>query len=93
MPGLQLVRAGQPSRFPFAAARSPGDDIEMEEGKKKPSQQITIDQVRALDEFFNVGTHRGGLRIVLVNPTEAMNRAPRTHFLKHLKNHRQVLCF
>ena len=28
------------------------------EGKKKPSQQITIDQVRALDDFLHVGTHR-----------------------------------
>jgi len=62
-----------------------GEDIEVEEGKKKPSQQITIDQVRALDEFFNVGTHRGGLRIVIVNPTEAMNRSTANSLLKTLE--------
>ena len=61
------------------------DDIEVEDGKKKPSQQITIDQVRDLDEFFNIGTHRGGLRIVLVNPTEAMNRNTANSLLKTLE--------
>lgn len=61
------------------------DDLEVEDGKKKPSQQITIDQVRGLDEFFNVGTHRGGLRIVLVNPTEAMNRSTANSLLKTLE--------
>lgn len=61
------------------------EDFEAEEGKKKPSQQITIDQIRALDEFFNVGTHRGGLRIILVNPTEAMNRNAANSLLKTLE--------
>lgn len=61
------------------------DEIEVEDGKKKPSQQITIDQVRALDEFFNIGTHRGGLRIILVNPTEAMNRSTANSLLKTLE--------
>jgi len=62
-----------------------GEDVEVEEGKKKPSQQITIDQVRALDDFFNVGTHRGGLRIVIINPTEAMNRSNANSLLKTLE--------
>ena len=61
------------------------DEVEVEEGKKKPSQQITIDQVRGLDEFMNVGTHRGGLRIVIVNPTEAMNRSTANSLLKTLE--------
>lgn len=61
------------------------EDVEVEDGKKKPSQQITIDQVRGLDDFFNVGTHRGGLRIVLVNPTEAMNRSTANSLLKTLE--------
>ena len=62
-----------------------GEDAEVEDGKKKPSQQITIDQVRGLDEFFNIGTHRGGLRIILVNPTEAMNRSTANSLLKTLE--------
>lgn len=62
-----------------------GEEVEVEEGKKKPSQQITIDQVRGLDEFFNIGTHRAGLRIILVNPTEAMNRNAANSLLKTLE--------
>jgi DNA polymerase-3 subunit delta' len=62
-----------------------GEEGETEDGKKKPSQQITIDQVRGLDEFFNIGTHRGGLRIILVNPTEAMNRNTANSLLKTLE--------
>lgn len=61
------------------------DEVEVEEGKKKPSQQITIDQVRGLDDFLNVGTHRGGLRVVLVNPAEAMNRNTANAILKTLE--------
>ena len=55
------------------------------EGKKKPSQQITIDQVRALDDFLHVGTHRQGARIVLIHPAEAMNRATANALLKSLE--------
>ena len=53
--------------------------------KKKPSQQITIDQVRALDDFLHIGTHRQGARVVLVNPAEAMNRATANALLKSLE--------
>jgi DNA polymerase-3 subunit delta' len=58
---------------------------EAEDGKKKASQQITIDQVRGLDDFLNVGTHRAGLRVILINPTEAMNRSTANALLKSLE--------
>lgn len=61
------------------------EEGEAEEGKKKASQQITIDQVRGLDDFFNVGTHRGGLRIIVINPAEAMNRSTANALLKTLE--------
>ncbi|MBS1188778.1 MAG: holB [Rhodocyclaceae bacterium] len=67
---------------PEAMAES---DNEGEDGKKKASQQITIEQVRGLDDFFNVGTHRSGLRIILVYPTEAMNRNTANALLKSLE--------
>jgi DNA polymerase-3 subunit delta' len=54
-------------------------------GKKKPSQQITIDQVRALDDFLHVGTHRQGARVVLLHPAEAMNRNTANSLLKALE--------
>lgn len=61
------------------------EEADAEEGKKKASQQITIDQVRGLDDFLNVGTHRAGLRIILVNPAEAMNRSTANALLKTLE--------
>lgn len=60
-------------------------EAETEESKKKASQQITIEQVRVLDDFFNVGTHRSGLRIILICPTEAMNRSAANALLKALE--------
>ncbi len=61
------------------AAEGEGD------GKKKASKEILIDQVRALDDFLGVGSHRGGLSIVLVNPAEAMNRNAANSILKILE--------
>jgi DNA polymerase-3 subunit delta' len=54
-------------------------------GKKKPSGQIAIAQIRALDDFLHVGTHRQGLRVVLLHPAEAMNRNTANSLLKSLE--------
>ena len=40
---------------------------------KQPSIVITVDQVRELADFLNIGSHRGKLRIALVHPAEDMN--------------------
>ena len=66
----------------LAEAESEGEGGE---GGKKASQQITIDQVRGLDDFLHVGTHRAGLRVVLVCPAEAMNRSTANALLKTLE--------
>jgi DNA polymerase-3 subunit delta' len=39
----------------------------------KPSLEIKVEQVRALADFLNVGSHRGRRRIALVHPAEDMN--------------------
>jgi len=57
----------------------------VKEGKARPSQQIKIEQIRALDDFLVVGTHRAGLRIILVYPAEAMNRSTGNALLKSLE--------
>ena len=49
------------------------------------SKQIRIDQIRALQGFLAVGSHRGGLRIVLIRPAEAMNAATANALLKSLE--------
>lgn len=72
-----------------------GEEAEADEetGKKKPSQQITIDQVRGLDDFLHVGTHRQGIRIVLLHPAEAMNRSTANALLKSLEEPRPGTLF
>jgi len=79
-PDLRLL---QPQSFASVAGDAgDGDDPA---GTKKPGQQITIDQVRALDDFLHVGTHRHGARVILLNPAEAMNRATANALLKSLE--------
>lgn len=59
------------------------------EGRPKagaaPSRQIKIDQVRELQDFLAIGTHRGGARVILVRPAEAMNAATANALLKSLE--------
>ena len=77
-PDLRLL---QPNALVEGEGASEGEEA----GKKKPSQQITIDQVRALDDFLHLGTHRHGARVVLLNPAEAMNRPTANALLKSLE--------
>jgi DNA polymerase III subunit delta' len=55
------------------------------EPAKKKSEQIRIEQVRELAGFLAVGTHRGGLRVLLVYPAEAMNANTQNALLKSLE--------
>jgi DNA polymerase-3 subunit delta' len=52
---------------------------------KKRSEQIRIEQVRELADFLAVGTHRAGLRVILVYPAEAMNANTQNALLKSLE--------
>ena len=55
------------------------------EPAKKKSEQIRIEQARELADFLAVGTHRGGLRVILVYPAEAMNPNTQNALLKNLE--------
>ena len=52
---------------------------------KKPSTQIKIDQIRALEDFIYIGSHRNGRRVVIVEPAEALNPAAANALLKVLE--------
>jgi DNA polymerase-3 subunit delta' len=58
---------------------------EREAGKKKPSRQISVDQIRSLANFANLSAHRGGYRLVLIHPAEAMNTNAANALLKTLE--------
>ena len=53
--------------------------------KKAPSREIVIDQVRAIGEFLAVSSHRGGRRVVLLAPVEALNAPAANALLKLLE--------
>ena len=52
---------------------------------EKPSKEITIDQVRALDNMVNQTSHRGGKRVVVVYPAHKLNRNAANALLKTLE--------
>ena len=91
--GCRWFAAGSHPDFrrlePEALAREPlGDPEEAAETsakRAKPSLQIKIEQVRDLDAFLNVGSHRGSLRVVLVHPAEDMNPNAANALLKGLE--------
>lgn len=62
-------------------------DEEAEPGARrgKPSTEIKVEQVRALADFLNVGSHRGRLRVALVHPAEEMNLHAANALLKGLE--------
>ena len=52
---------------------------------RKPSLQIRIEQTRALANFINLGSHRGGRRVAVIHPAEDMNQATANSLLKSLE--------
>jgi DNA polymerase-3 subunit delta' len=70
----------------LAPADEDGAPGEVEdEGKKKASKQIKIEQIRSLSDFLNIGSHRNGSRVVLIHPAESMNPGSANALLKSLE--------
>ena len=90
-PGCRWFAAGSHPDFrrvePEALARAPAEDTEDPAPTRtaKPSQEIKVDQVRALDGFLNLQSHRGGPRVALIHPAEAMNPNAANALLKGLE--------
>jgi len=61
--------------------------------KKKASAQILIGQIRALEDFVNIGGHRSSRRVILIEPAEAMNIAAENALLKSLEEPPSGVCF
>jgi DNA polymerase III subunit delta' len=71
---------------PDAAAEAEEEGETAGDGdKKKASKQIRIQQVREVEEFFHVGGHRGGARVCVIDPAEAMNPITANALLKILE--------
>ena len=70
---------------PESMAGEDAEGGEVPADTKKKSDQIKIAQVRNLQRFLAVGTHRAGLRVIVVHPAEAMNTATQNALLKSLE--------
>lgn len=73
---------------PEALARrgiDPDDEAERPARAAKPSTEIKIDQIRALDDFLNLRSHRDGRRVALVHPAEDLNANAANALLKGLE--------
>lgn len=82
-PDLRLIR-------PEAMALEEGDVASEEEaasssGRKNPSREIRIEQLRELTNWFNTATHRGGWRVAVIYPAQAMNHVTANALLKVLE--------
>lgn len=62
-----------------------GEEGGAEKSKKRGPGIIRIDQIRELESFVFVGSHRMGRRVVLVNEADAMNLAAANSLLKILE--------
>ena len=78
-PDFRLIQPEALAESPPAEAESRRRDGEA------ASRQIRIDQVREVQGLLAIGTHRGGLRVVLIRPAEAMNIAASNALLKSLE--------
>lgn len=82
-PDLRLIR-------PDAIAFEEGDpalknDNETATTPKALSRDIRVDQIRSLGHWFNTATHRGGFRVAVLYPANAMNTITANALLKVLE--------
>lgn len=60
-------------------------DGELTAAGKKPSKQISVEQVRSLADFVGMSAHQGGRRVVVIHPAETMNTNAANALLKSLE--------
>ena len=53
--------------------------------KKKPSEELKIEQIRNLESWYHQATHRGGWRVVVLYPAQALSVVSSNALLKALE--------
>ena len=87
-PDLRRIRPEAIAVEEGAEAAEQAEDAEPVAGsasKRAPSKEIRIDQIRALESWFNTATHRGGWRVALLYPAHALNVVSANALLKVLE--------
>lgn len=87
-PDLRRIRPEAIALQEGAEAAEGAEESEPASGaaaKRAPSKEIRIDQIRALESWFNTATHRGGWRVALLYPAQALNVISANALLKVLE--------
>lgn len=66
----------------LTAPKPAGEEQRVDKGS---SDQITVDQIRALADFVGASSHRGGAKVILIHPAEALNLNAANALLKSLE--------
>lgn len=72
-------------RYIAPASEAEEESEGREKSKKRASGTIRIDQIRELESFIGVGSHRHGRRVVLLTEADTMNGAAANSLLKILE--------
>ncbi len=67
------------------AEETPNVETDRDSKAKKPSSQISVEAVRDLASLTSNVSHRGGSRVVIITPAEALNPAAGNALLKMLE--------
>lgn len=81
-PSCHWFEQGSHPDFRFLQPESETEEVE---AGKKPSRQISVDQIRGLSDFLGMTAHQGGRRVVIIHPAEAMNANAANALLKNLE--------
>ncbi len=99
--GCRLLRSGSHPDLHMVLPPALGVELgvtpaALESGADKRSaagREITIDDVRALNEWAHATSHRGGVKVALVHPLDAMAAAAANALLKVLEEPPAHVCF
>ncbi len=81
-PACHWFSQGSHPDYRLLQPESEADEVE---AGKKPSRQISVDQIRSLSDFLGMTAHQGGRRVVIISPAEAMNANAANALLKNLE--------
>ncbi|MCW5619476.1 MAG: DNA polymerase III subunit delta' [Nitrosomonas sp.] len=90
MSSVETVSSSQITAVQSESEGHPSGDSPV---KRKPSQHISISQIRALDDFVYLSGHQSGHKIVLIYPAETMNSAASNALLKKLEEPPEQVLF
>jgi DNA polymerase-3 subunit delta' len=86
------LRRLEPESFARQDATEAGAE-EASDKKEKLSTQISVEQVRSISDFIHMTSHRGGMKVILIHPAEALNIAAANALLKNLEEPPPQTCF